>query len=144
MHTRNLILSLSLILACSFSAAAEEVYKRVGPDGMIEFSDRPSSDADKIEVNPNVVQTNPVKPRTPSSSSPSRSESSERQVRAKEGEEADNARASTRRESTERARNTDDNPYFVEQPNNREAVVESDPNPGRATRNAVRNAPAGR
>jgi hypothetical protein len=39
-----------LIVFCTTAGA--EVYKRMGPDGQIYFSDRPGSDATRIEVTP--------------------------------------------------------------------------------------------
>ena len=39
-----------LILFCTTAGA--EVYKRMGPDGQVYFSDRPGSDATRIEVTP--------------------------------------------------------------------------------------------
>lgn len=44
---------LVLILAIFASAAAAaQVYKRVGPDGKVYFSDQPGTDADRVEVQP--------------------------------------------------------------------------------------------
>lgn len=56
------LLAFATLLAFGFTAVAQQVYKRVNEDGTIEFSDTPSSDADKIDVKPNVVETNPIQP----------------------------------------------------------------------------------
>ena len=122
--------SLVIILTFSFTAAASDVYKRVNEDGIVEFSDRPTPDADKIDVKPNVVETNPVTRRTPDvsstdSSSPGASASS-RQLNSTNNEYV---RTTNRREREARQENREEE--------NRDEIV-ADPDPGRATRNAVR------
>jgi len=62
MNNLQRLLGLATLLAFSFTAVAQQVYKRVNEDGTIEFSDTPSSDADKIDVQPNVIETNPIQP----------------------------------------------------------------------------------
>jgi hypothetical protein len=44
------IFLLFLIFACATASA--QVYRRVGPDGKVYFSDRPGPDAEKVEVAP--------------------------------------------------------------------------------------------
>lgn len=44
------ILLFLLVLACA--AAAADVYKRIGPDGSVFFSDRAGPDAEKVEIGP--------------------------------------------------------------------------------------------
>jgi hypothetical protein len=44
------LLLLSIVFACATANA--QVYKRVGPDGKIYFSDRPGPDATRVEVAP--------------------------------------------------------------------------------------------
>jgi len=120
MNKQKLILSFVLILACSLTAAASDVYKRVNEDGVIEFSDRPSPDADKIEVKPNVVETNPITRRKPaaSSSDTKATAASSSQQSSKKNQQKQAAREQNREE------------------NNSELVA--DPDPGRANRNAAR------
>jgi len=129
MNKQKLILSFVLILACSLTAAASDVYKRVNEDGLIEFSDRPSPDADKIEVKPNVVETNPVTRPTPATSSADKkatgaSASSSRQGNANN----ENVRTKSQRERSAREQNREEN----------NLELEADHDPGRANRNAAR------
>ena len=64
MKHRNLCLALMLpAFALATSSVASEIYKRVNEDGVVEYSDIPSDDADRVEVVPNVVETNPVQRR---------------------------------------------------------------------------------
>ena len=49
----------------SVTAVAEEIYKGVDENGVVEYSDTPIPDAKKIEVNPNVVEVTPVEPTAP-------------------------------------------------------------------------------
>ena len=57
------ILLISLVLACATSSA--QVFKRVGPDGQVYFSDRPGPDAEQIEVAPvQTISRPPVPART--------------------------------------------------------------------------------
>jgi hypothetical protein len=50
----------SLIFACTTASA--EIYRRVGPDGQVTFSDQPSPGAERIEVQPAVTVTLPPVP----------------------------------------------------------------------------------
>jgi len=47
---RYLILCFSLVLFSAHVVAAEKVYKKVNPDGTVEFTDKPSGDAKEIPV----------------------------------------------------------------------------------------------
>jgi hypothetical protein len=50
-----------LVFACA--AASAEVYKRIGPDGSVQFSDRPGPDAEKVDVGPiQTLKLPPVRP----------------------------------------------------------------------------------
>jgi len=52
----------------SFAVVAEEIYEKVDKEGVVEFSDMPSSDAQVIELEkPNVADTLPVERVEPSS-----------------------------------------------------------------------------
>ncbi len=116
MSKPNLILAFVLFLTCSFTAAASDIYKRVNEDGVVEYSDRPSSDgdkADKIEVRPNVVVTNPVTRSTPAASASS---------------SRDNARSKNQPQKAVGEKNREEE----------KSEVVTDQDPGRATRNAVR------
>jgi hypothetical protein len=67
---RNSLMFL-FVLAVSFTAGAQEIFKHVNEDGSVEYSDMPSPDAQEIEVDPNVVDVTPGKPE---SRSPERAE----------------------------------------------------------------------
>jgi hypothetical protein len=60
LYIRNILMVLAMA-AVSFTAGAQEVYKSVGENGVIEFSDTPTPEAQVIEVDPNVVDVTPVK-----------------------------------------------------------------------------------
>jgi hypothetical protein len=60
LYLRNSLMVLAMA-AVSFAAGAQEIYKTVNEDGVVEYSDTPSPKAEVIEVNPNVVETNPQK-----------------------------------------------------------------------------------
>ena len=56
---------LTLVFACT--AVSAQVYKRVGPDGKVYFSDQPAPDAERIEVAPaQSIHLPPVKPQSSS------------------------------------------------------------------------------
>jgi len=127
MNMQKLILIFVLLLACSLTAAASDVYKRVNEDGVIEFSDRPSPDAQKIEVKPNVVETNPVTRPTPAASS---TDTKATEVSSGRQSSANNESVLTRNQRERAARKR------TRGENNQELVA--DPDPGRANRNAAR------
>ena len=131
MKKQILLLALVLMLACSLTAAASDIYKSVDADGVVVFSDRPSSDAEKIEVQPNVIQTAPVNMPEPVVSSDGNN-STQSPARQQSNVDIEDNRTTTRRERAERAAN--------EEENKRESELEVDPDPGRANRNAVRRA----
>jgi len=141
MNTKRLSLACLLMLLLSLPAVASDIYKRVNEDGVTEFSDRPMEDADRVEVNPNVVSTNPVKrparPAAPAASPASQPAPTTAPGRARVADDSsyyvnENRRdravrneARERREKRNTRRQTDDE-------------VVTDPNPGRALRNAAR------
>lgn len=57
----NIFLS-TILITYSFVTGAVEVYEHDGQQGVPEFSDKASSDAKKIEVNPNIIDIEPLKP----------------------------------------------------------------------------------
>ncbi len=59
-YLRNSLMVLAMATV-SFAAIAQEIYKTVNEDGVVEYSDTPSPQAQEIEVHPNVVETNPIK-----------------------------------------------------------------------------------
>jgi len=144
MNNKRLSLLCLLLLALSLPAAASDIYKRVNEDGVVEFSDRPMADGDRVQVNPNVVATNPV----------------QRPARPAAAPAAPAAQASPMA-SQSRARVADDQTYYVNQAR-RDRVARdrtrerreqrstrqrgddnelaTDQNPGRALRNAARRA----
>ena len=67
------------MISVSFTAAAQEVYKSVNEDGVVEYSDMPKQDAQEIEVHPNVVEVTPEKSAAPAPEAPptSREETAE-------------------------------------------------------------------
>ena len=117
MKSRQRLLGLALILALSFTATAQQVYKRVNEDGTIEFSDTPSPDADKIDVKPNVVETNPIQPQA-------------REAATTEAEPAPEPVPSDEPETVEPVEQV-----WLEEEAYRDVAV--DPKPGRALRKAA-------
>jgi hypothetical protein len=53
---------LVLFLAFACATASAQVYRRIGPDGHVYFSDRPGPDAEQIEVTPNTAVRLPPAP----------------------------------------------------------------------------------
>lgn len=147
MNNKTTIPTLVLLMAFSLAAPGADIYKSVGEDGVTEFSDRPSSNADKIEVNPNVVQTNPVRARAPAASKADAAPAAEpvpaeAQNRERREQKVTAARATSRKaraEDAERARRANQELRRTSDPVNRDLAI--DPNPGRALRNEARNAP---
>jgi hypothetical protein len=63
------LLSILMVLATvgvSATAGAQDVYKSVNADGVVEYSDTPQPNSQEIEVKPNVVEVTPVSAPTPS------------------------------------------------------------------------------
>lgn len=54
------ILLLLLVFVCA--TANSQVFRRIGPDGQVYFSDRPGPDTEQIEVNPAQTVTLPAVP----------------------------------------------------------------------------------
>jgi hypothetical protein len=64
-------LLLFIIVTSSFDVLAVEVYKTVDESGAVVFSDKQTHDAEKIKVQPNVVDLNtPVMPESSSQGKP--------------------------------------------------------------------------
>jgi uncharacterized protein DUF4124 len=61
----NIFLGAALFSASLF-AGSIEIFKQENPDGTVEFSDQPSRGAQKIQVDPNVVEITPAPPIEPS------------------------------------------------------------------------------
>lgn len=60
---RSVALLLVLLFACSaFASEQAEVYKSVGPGGVVEFSDQPSPGARQIEISPPTTYSAPKLP----------------------------------------------------------------------------------
>lgn len=68
-YESQLVILLAMI-ATGFSAVAQEVYENVDQKGVVEFSDQPGPDARPVDVRPNVVDTETVKPMKPSAPAP--------------------------------------------------------------------------
>ncbi|MGI9330822.1 MAG: DUF4124 domain-containing protein [Gammaproteobacteria bacterium] len=147
MDIKRLCLACLLMLAFSVPAAASEIYKRVDENGVVEFSDRPMEDSDRVEVNPNVVATSPVQRRerpapraaspaaTPApAAAPSRARASEDYSYTRNENRRDRAVRNEARERREQ-RSTRDQRSTRERSDD---AVATDPNPGRALRNAAR------
>jgi hypothetical protein len=78
LYIRNSLIT-GVMIAVSFTAAAQEVYKSVNEEGVVEYSDMPKQDSQEIEVNPNVVEVTPEKSVAPAPEAPpaSREETAE-------------------------------------------------------------------
>ena len=71
MNLNHQILTFVVMITASFTADAEKVYESVDEKGVIEFSDKPSADAQVKDVEtPNVADTLPVGHDEPSSPAP--------------------------------------------------------------------------
>lgn len=69
MNLNHQILIFAAMITVSLTADAEKVYESVDEKGVIEFSDKPSADAQVKDVEtPNVADTLPVEHDEPSSS----------------------------------------------------------------------------
>ena len=60
-YIHNVLLSTIMIATCSV-AGAVEVYEQDDQQGVPEYSDKASPGAKEIEVKPNVIEVEPVKP----------------------------------------------------------------------------------
>jgi hypothetical protein len=69
LYIRNSLIT-GVMIAVSFTAAAQEVYKSVNEEGVVEYSDTPKQDSQEIEVNPNVVEVTPEKSVAPAPEAP--------------------------------------------------------------------------
>jgi len=78
--TRPLFLLL-IFAASSFNELAGEIYKTVDENGNVVFGDKKSSDAEKVQVQPNVVDINtPAMPESTVQDKPKQQASSQPQV----------------------------------------------------------------
>lgn len=59
MNARSLLLS-TIVALVPPALSAQTVYERTNEDGVVEFSDKPSSGASAVTVKPNVVETTPT------------------------------------------------------------------------------------
>ena len=66
MNNTHRIMICTAMLAGSFTAGAQPVYESVDQQGVVEFSDEPSTGAKEIDVRPNVVDVAPAPPLQPS------------------------------------------------------------------------------
>ncbi|MEH6616373.1 MAG: hypothetical protein V7699_00890 [Porticoccus sp.] len=97
-----------LMLMISFTVNAEKVYERTNSQGVEEFSDQPGSDAEVIDVKPNVVDVvlpEPVEPRPDSAKPASREQGS---VRVVVGEGEEHEGSSSYYDDEERRRDRED------------------------------------
>lgn len=142
MNNQKRVLVTVCMLAVSIAAGAQEIYQRRNADGVLEFSDRPFAGGagTQVEVRPNVVATNPVgRPkRAPAAAAADAADaapaaSQPRQVVTDDG--TNYVRARNTRAARERRENNREN---RERRGYRDERPSSDPNPGRATRNAAR------
>ena len=75
------VFKLLLITGISLAVHAGEVYKTVDENGNVVFSDKKSSDAEKVQVQPNVVDINtPAMPESTVQEKPKQQASSQPQV----------------------------------------------------------------
>jgi hypothetical protein len=68
----NIFLGAALFSTNLF-AGSIEIFKQENPNGTVEFSDQPSRGAQKIQVDPNVVEVTPAPPIEPSPPAEARS-----------------------------------------------------------------------
>ena len=69
LYLRNSLIFCAMT-AVSFTAAAQEVYKSVNEDGVVEYSDTPQPGSQEIVVDPNVVEVEPVVSADPAPKAP--------------------------------------------------------------------------
>lgn len=78
--TKPLFLLL-IFAASSFNELAAEIYKTVDENGNVVFSDKKSSDAEKVQVQPNVIDIDaPAMPESSAQKEPKQQASSQPQV----------------------------------------------------------------
>ena len=61
MNYKHKAMLIAAMITTSYTATAQEVYENVDQQGVVEFSDQPSSGAKQIDVRPNVVNIAPVR-----------------------------------------------------------------------------------
>ena len=141
-HTR--ILACTRLATLSVSAFAGDIYRRVNEDGVVEFSDTPFPNSEQVTVRPNVVTTSPASTRTRPADDADAAPAAEpaatqtRNLAGQQNSQLVRARTPQEREARRRVERSDSRSSRNYRPDNSRA--ERDPNPGRATRNAIRNA----
>lgn len=145
MNNQKRMLAFLVLLAASIPAGAGDIYKRVNEDGVTEFSDKPFPGASQVNVNPNVVTTNPVQRRarasTPADAGEPAAPASRRSSVAADTQTTSTVRARPRRAARAEENQRENRRESRNYRSNRDEAT-TDPNPGRAIRNAVRNAPS--
>ena len=144
MNNQTRILACILLATLSVSAIAADIYRRVNEDGVVEFSDTPFPNSEPVTVRPNVVPTAPSPARTrpaedadgASAAAPAATQT--RNLASQQNSQLVRARTPQQREVRRRVERKDSRTSRNYKPDNSRA--ERDPNPGRATRNAIRNA----
>lgn len=139
MNNQKRLLACAVLAFFSVGAVASEIYKRVNSDGVAEFSDKPFPGAQQVTVNPNVVATNPTQRRVRPPAADAAESSAPASVpgaAVRDTQTNDYVRARERRAIRARENRRED-----PREQRRRSVDEeaSDPNPGRAIRNATRN-----
>ena len=145
MNKKRLLLACALLAFFSVDAFASDIYKRVNEDGVSEFSDKPFPGAEAVTVWPNIVETAPAperKARVAPARGVAEAAAPAKQSSAPESDgDVNYVRARTRDEARAREERREDRTRRDYRPKPGEEPA-TDPNPGRATRNAIRNAPA--
>jgi hypothetical protein len=144
MNNQTRILACILLATLTVSAFATDIYRRVNEDGVVEFSDTPFQNSEPVTVRPNVVPTAPYPARTrptedadaASAAAPAATQTSN--LASQQNSQLVRARTPQEREVRRRVESKDSRTRRNYKPDNSRA--ERDPNPGRATRNAIRNA----
>jgi len=105
LYMRNSLIT-GVMVAVSLTAAAQEVYKSVNEDGVVEYSDMPKQGSQEIEVNPNVVEVTPEKSVAPAPEAPpsSREEAAEPIEQSVEANDVDRLERENKRVGHEEVR----------------------------------------
>ena len=61
MSYKHKAMLIAAMITTSYTASAQDVYENVDQQGVVEFSDQPSTGARQIDVRPNVVNVAPVR-----------------------------------------------------------------------------------
>jgi hypothetical protein len=139
MNNHNFYLMALCMLVIGVTAGAQDIYKRVNADGVVEFRDRPFAGSSQVEVRPNVVATNPVKRRERPASTVEQPPPTTAPVPSSQARSAEQTRYAYAAARGTRERRIQARREQRERRSYREEDA-TDPNPGRAIRSAVRNA----